>query len=261
VTSPLLNVDGLSKHFGGIRAVDALSLQVMAGEIFGLIGPNGSGKTTLFNLITGIYRPTGGKVTFKEQDVTGWKPHRMVAAGMARTFQNLRLFGQATVYQNVLLGAHRLAGYTLLDALLHTRRWAKVEREIAAHAEHWLEQYGLTAVRHEVASSLPQGMQRKVEIVRALSAHPTLLCLDEPAAGLNPTETQELMDFILGIRSAGHTVFLIEHDMKLVKGICDRIAVLQFGQKLAEGDFATVSGHPAVIEAYLGRRFKRAKSH
>jgi branched-chain amino acid transport system ATP-binding protein len=250
--TPMLTIDRLGKDFGGIRAVAGVNLRVAANEILGLIGPNGSGKSTMVNLITGVFPPTGGRITFREEDITGWLPHQVLAAGIGRTFQNIRLFRGLTVWQNlwVAQGA-RAAGRGLF------RRWLGIDRERLTQIEATLDFCGLGNKRDELAGSLAFGEQRRLELARILAADPELLLLDEPAAGMNVAEVGELRERILALRGRGKTVVLIEHHMELVMTVADRVAVLNFGEKICEGSPAQVQDDARVREAYLGVRRER----
>jgi len=255
--TPLLQVRKLSKYFGGLHALRDLDLLVEPGEILGIIGPNGSGKTTLFNVVSGIFRASSGSVRLLERyELTRLPPHRVTAVGVARTFQNQRLFNQMTVLQNVLVGMYCRTRAGLARILLGTPGSREEQRTAEAHALELLGIFGTRLVprRDEPASSLSYANRRRLEIARALATEPKLLLLDEPAAGMNPTETQELMGDIEKIRARGVTIAVIEHDMRLVHGICSRVVALDHGVKLIEGNFDTVRNHPAVLEAYLGHR-------
>jgi ABC-type branched-subunit amino acid transport system ATPase component len=253
----LLQARGLSMAFGGLRAVGNLDFEVERGEIVGLIGPNGSGKTTVFNAISGVYRATAGRILFGENraDLVGLPPHAITALGVARTFQNQRLFDQMSVLENVLVGMHcrtraGIAGILLALPAANAERTRAIER-----GRKLLALFGerLAPRAREPAAALSYANRRRLEIARALAAEPQLLLLDEPAAGMNPTEKRELMHDILRIRERGVTVLLIEHDMGLVQGVCERVVVLDHGEKISEGSFQEVRHNPAVLEAYLGR--------
>jgi branched-chain amino acid transport system ATP-binding protein len=257
----VLDVERLSRTFGGLRALDAVSFNVRQGEITGLIGPNGAGKTTLFNVVTGFFAPTAGRVRFDGEDITRWSADRVTARGIARTFQNIRLFRGMTAIDNVVVGGHVRAGATLLDAVLATPRHRSEERDGRARAAELLALVGLADRAAVPARSLAYGDQRRLEIARALATRPRLLLLDEPAAGMNTAETQALMTLIRRLRDdRGLTVLLIEHDMKLVMGVCDRIIVLNFGRTIAEGTPDEVRRNPHVIEAYLGAHMPRPRT-
>lgn len=249
----LLEVKNLGISFGGLRAVDSVNLNIEKGQLFGLIGPNGAGKTTLFNLLTGVYKPTDGSITLDGIKLVGKKPSEINRAGIARTFQNIRLFKKMSVLDNVKVALHHQVKYSLATSLLKLPRYFKMEKEMDEMALDILKVFDLDQQADYLASNLPYGKQRKLEIARALATNPKLLLLDEPAAGMNPNETSELMDTIRLVRDKYDiTILLIEHDMKLVAGICEEILVLNFGTELAHGTPAEVLNDPEVITAYLG---------
>ena len=249
----LLDVNDLSINFGGLRAVDGFNVTIQKGELYGLIGPNGAGKTTVFNLLTGVYKPSEGIIRLDGVDITPHSPMEKNNDGIARTFQNIRLFKDMTVIDNVKVGLHRKCSYNLLSSLFHLPPYQKVEAQIEKRAMELLEVFDLGGEANVLSSNLPYGKQRKLEIARAMATEPKLLLLDEPAAGMNPNETGELMETIRLIRDKfDMTVLLIEHDMKLVSGICERLTVLNFGRILSSGKTKDVLGNPEVIKAYIG---------
>ena len=249
----LLDVTNLSISFGGLRAVDDFNMTIEKGELYGPIGPNGAGKTTVFNLLTGVYKPNEGKIKLDGEDITRKNTIEINHAGIARTFQNIRLFKQMSVIDNVKVGLSERFKYSTLEGILHVGRYKKVEKQIDDEAMRLLKVFDLDGERDTLASNLPYGKQRKLEIVRAMATDPKLLLLDEPAAGMNPNETKELMETIALVRKEFEmTILLIEHDMKLVSGICEKLTVLNFGKVLCQGETKEVLSNPEVIKAYLG---------
>lgn len=249
----LLEVNHLNISFGGLHAVDDFHVSIEKGQLYGLIGPNGAGKTTIFNLLTGVYKPDEGIINLDGQDITGKSTIDINKAGIARTFQNIRLFHQMSVLDNVKAGLHNHDKYSLFTGIVHTPKYFKVEKTMNEEAMKLLKVFDLDKEADILASNLPYGKQRKLEIARALATKPKLLLLDEPAAGMNPNETQELMDTIRFVQKHfDMTTLLIEHDMKLVGGICEEVTVLNFGQVLAQGETLKVLKDPAVVTAYLG---------
>ena len=250
---PLLKIENLSKSFGGLKAVSNINIEIDQGELIGLIGPNGAGKTTVFNILTGVYEKTEGKMTFMERDVSGLKPYQVTQRGMARTFQNIRLFNDLSVIDNVKVAYHQGTSYSTFSALFRLPSYFSGEDEMQRKAMDLLKIFKLDDKAEETAKNLPYGEQRRLEIARALATDPQLLLLDEPAAGMNPQETQDLMKLIRWIREQFKlTILLIEHDMSLVMGVCERIYVLDYGMIIAQGAPDEIKRHPKVIEAYLG---------
>ena len=249
----LLSIKNLGIQFGGLRAVDEFNLEIEKGELYGLIGPNGAGKTTVFNMLTGVYKPTAGEIVLDGKNITGKKQIEINKLGVARTFQNIRLFSQLSVLDNVKAGLHNQYKYSTFSGIFRLPTFFKTEKKMNARAMELLKVFDLQDEADLLASNLPYGKQRKLEIARALATNPKLLLLDEPAAGMNPNETAELMDTIKFVRKEfDMTILLIEHDMRLVSGICEKLTVLNFGKILAQGKTSEVLSNPEVITAYLG---------
>ncbi|MFO7916895.1 MAG: ABC transporter ATP-binding protein [Anaerolineae bacterium] len=257
----ILDIKNLTKYFGGLCAVSEFDMAVPRGGLYGLIGPNGAGKTTVFNVVTGLYEPSEGEILFRGEDLVGMDPPVITRAGIARTFQNIRLFQNLTVLDNVRVAYHTHAGYGLLESITRLGRFRRQENALTQRAQEFLDVFGLYDRRAEMAKNLPYGEQRRLEIARALATEPRLLLLDEPAAGMNPHETEELMELIHFVRDEFDlTILLIEHQMRVIMGICEWITVMDFGKVIARGTAQDIQNDERVIEAYLGRKERRLRS-
>jgi branched-chain amino acid transport system ATP-binding protein len=248
----MLTLDSVSRHFGGLQALNSVNMTVPAGKITGLIGPNGAGKTTLINNISGLDHPTSGSIRLADADITHTPPHRIARLGIARTYQNIRLFGEMTALENLLISQHTRGAATAFESMIFAPRFRREERRLRETALHLLERFNLTQVAHTRAGALPYGDQRRLELARALGTTPKLILLDEPTAGMNPVETRELGEQILRLNADGITVLVIEHDMSLIRQVCEEIYVLSFGQIIAHGRYDELRNDQRVIEAYLG---------
>lgn len=250
----ILEINHLTMQFGGLVAVDDFNLHLEKGKIFGLIGPNGSGKTTVFNVITGFYKPTKGQLLLNEKEITGLRPDQITSMGLTRIFQNTRIFRNLTVFDNVMIGYHLRLKSSPAEAILHTSRYKKEDKASRDLADELLEGLGLSKYTSEIAGSLPYGLQRKLEVARALSTHPKVLLLDEPATGMSVEETTEMIQFILDVRKDFDlTILIIEHHMQVIMGICEQISVLSYGKTIAEGTPVEIQNNEEVIDAYLGK--------
>ena len=256
----LLEAKSVCKFFGGLKAVNEVNLQVQENEIFGIIGPNGAGKTTLFNLLACSFPLTSGEIWFRGERINGCTPDKIAKKGLARTFQNIKLFPQMTVAQNIAIGFHIYTKTTVFDSIFHTKQYKTDEEMIRRESARLLDELELGEYRNFLAGNLPYGIQRKVEIARALATAPKLLLLDEPAAGMNPNETKSLSEFIRKLRASGYTIMVIEHDMKFIMNLCDRIVVLDHGINICEGTPDIVMNNQQVIEAYFGKGFAREEA-
>jgi len=256
--SIMLRIEGITKNFGGLRVLDNVSFNVRPGIISGLIGPNGAGKTTLFNIISGLVKPTNGKILFSKREITNLPAPRITEQGICRTFQNIRVFGEMTLLENVLVGMHRLFSYSAASMLFDLPKKKKEEKRLREQACEILKLVRLADRADQKAEGLSYGEQRRLELARALATGPRFLLLDEPTAGMNPAETEELMSEIVKINRSGHTICIIEHDMKVIMGICEHIAVLNFGELIAEGTPESIRANSLVIEAYLGKEAQGA---
>jgi branched-chain amino acid transport system ATP-binding protein len=248
----MLDLSNVSRQFGGLQALSGVNMQVQSGKVTGLIGPNGAGKTTLINCISGLDHPTSGRITFANRDITHTPPYQITRLGIARTYQNIRLFGDMSALDNLLISQHGRGKATIFDALVFAQRYRREEAQLRANANALLDRFNLSAVADVEAGTLPYGDQRRLEMARALAIQPQLLLLDEPTAGMNPVETHELGEQIIRLRSEGLSVLVIEHDMSLIQQVCDDIYVLNFGQIIAHGTHEEIRHDPQVIEAYLG---------
>lgn len=251
--STILKVDNIHKYYGGVKAIEGVSFSIKKNDIFGIIGPNGAGKTTLFNVITGFDKPTRGRVIYKDTDMTDKPIYKMCEEGITRTFQNIRLFGKMTVIDNLVVGMHTKLQTTLLSIILNLKPCLYKEKQSYSNAHEILKYLNIDKFAFNISEDLPYGIQRKIEIGRALASQPELILLDEPSAGMNPSEVVELMKLIGGIRETGKTIAIIEHNMKVIMGICDRIIALNFGKKIAEGSPKEIQDNELVVEAYLGK--------